>query len=141
VLSFEVWINGNKEYTVGSSEAEEFGVYLSIHPELQTDYASIEASGYIPSESKFSDEIKWGAKNIKQGDDIEIKVVESDNPDVPSRTQQHVGLVPESNHGMLCSNCGKSHMDIQNFVRAQRITLCDECIYAIIEAVKDEKET
>lgn len=141
MLSFEAWINGNKEYTVGSAEAEEFGVYLSAYPELQTDFASLEAGGYISSELEFSDEIKWEAKNIKKEDEILIKVMESDSPDISSRTKQYIGLVSESPHGMLCSNCGKSHIDTQRFIRTQRITLCDECTDRIIEISKDENET
>ncbi len=141
MLSFEVWINDKKEYTIGFENAEEFGVYLSCHPELQHDFASFEASGYAPSENEYPDEIKWGTKSIRIGDEVKIKIIDTENPDLPSRTAQNIGLIPETKHAMLCSNCGKTHLETKSLVRTERIALCNECVESIIDASKNENET
>ncbi len=141
MISFEVWINGKIEFTVGFKGAEEFGVYLSHNPELHNDFASLEASGYAQSDAEFTDEIKWGNRSIRQGDEVIIKLVNSESPDEPSRTRQNIGLIPDAKNAMLCSNCGKTHFQIERLIRAERITLCNECVDTIIEVSRDVNET
>jgi hypothetical protein len=141
MLAFEVWINGKKEYTVGFKDADEFGVYISSHPELQDDSASIEASGYALSGAEFPDEINWGSKSIKVGDEVVVKLVESENPDEPMRTKHGIGLTTGCNHAMLCSICGKSDGEIKSMIRANKIAVCNECLGALVDMSRDESET
>lgn len=138
MLAFEVWVNGNKLYTVASESAESYGIDLSCHPKVQSDIASFEASGYVDSESAYPDELRWGSKHLKQGDELVVKVINTTSPDQAARTKYEGGLIPEDNHAMLCSNCGKSQFDTNRFIRAERISLCMACASAITEMTQDE---
>ena len=141
MLSFEVWVNGKKQFTVGAEKAEEYGIYLSMQPDLAPDFAMLEASGYLPSDNEYNDVMKWGNISVKDGDEIIIKMKNTNQTDSPSITEQGTGLVSNQAHAMLCSSCGKSHQEVNGMVTMGRITLCNKCASALVDISINEKET
>jgi hypothetical protein len=138
---FEVWINGEKEQIVGFKSAEEYGVYLSAYPDVSSDSVSLEMSGYAPNDRTYPpypDELRWGSSELHPDDEVVIRVVRAEAPDSPTRTRYAEGQIDEPPNVMICSNCGRSHLDVEQMITAQRITLCGECCRKFAEFISDE---
>lgn len=138
MLCFEVWINGKKERVVGCGSAEEYSVSLTAYPEHSSDSVSLEMSGYAPSREVCLDELRWGGSELRLGDEILIKIVKTEDADTPVRTRHGEGQIGDAHQAMICSNCGKSHLEVEHMIRADRITLCGGCSKTIAEFVADE---
>jgi len=137
MLCFEVWINGKKERVVGFESAEEYSVCLTAFPNL-SDSVSLEMSGYASSPEVYQDELRWSGSELRLGDEILIKIVNREAGDTPIRTRHGEGEIGDADRAMICSNCGKSHLEVERMIQAERITLCGECCKSIAEFVSDE---
>jgi hypothetical protein len=138
MIGLEVLINGKKVALLGSESAEEFGVSVTAYPNLPDETASLEMSGYAPSDQTYPDELKWGRHELHLDDEVVIRFVSTPAPDIPARSRYTQGYIGESTQGvMICSNCGRSHLEIQWMIQAERITLCGECAQKIVEFVSD----
>lgn len=137
MLCFEVWINGKRERVVGLKSAEEYGVYLSAYPNVSPDSASVEMFGYRPSNQTYADELTWGVSELQPADEVLIRVVTTDAPDPPTISRYTEGQVDDSRKAMICSNCGRSHLEVQQMITAQHIRLCGECCHKIAEFISD----
>ena len=137
MLCFEVWINGKKERVVGFGSAEEYSVCLTAFPDL-SDLVLLEMSGYAPSAEVCLDELRWGGSELRLGDEVLIKIVKQEDADTPTRTRYGEGQIGDADKAMICSNCGKSHLEVERMIQAERITLCGDCSKSIAEFVSDE---
>lgn len=131
MLSFEVWVNGEKAFTVGSERAEEFGVYLTTSSVQEEYFSNLEASGYLHSSSQFASEAKWGKRGLSDGDEVLVKVSNSLEADVPTVTEAGAGLIEEASHAMLCSGCGSSQFEVSQMLSMNKINLCRNCVAAV----------
>jgi len=138
MLLFEVWVNGEKQFTVGSEKAEEFGVYLSSTSVGAECFSTLDASGYLENSGEFSDEAKWGKLSLSDGDDVQIKVTSAAEADTPSITAAGFGLVESEGKAMLCSGCGASQFDVSEMLSMSKINLCRECVEGIKVIMADE---
>ncbi len=138
MLCFEICINGERKGLIGYEYAEEYGVYISTHPQLAKDFCTISAEGAFPSDSTYSDELKWLKSSAKAGDEVTIRVLESTSADIPTITKYQEGAVSESKTAMLCSNCGNSQFETDQFVHAGKVSLCKECITLFSEMINDQ---
>jgi hypothetical protein len=138
MLCFEVWINGKKDRVVGFESAEEYSVCLTACPEHLPDSVSLEMSGYAPSPEVCLDELRWGGSELRLGDEVLIKIVNQEDADTPIRTKYGEGQIGDADKAMICSNCGKSHLEVERMIQAERITLCGDCSKRIAEFVSDE---
>lgn len=139
VLSFEVWVNGEKEFTVGSEQAEEFGVYLTTSSVQDEYFSSLVASGFLQSSREFSSEAKWGNRSLRDGDEVIVKVSSSKEADIPVVTEAGVGLVEEAKHAMLCSGCGSSQFEVSEMLSMSRINICRDCVAAFKTIMDDDR--
>lgn len=137
MLCFEVWINGKRIKTVGYETAEEFGVSFSAYPSLNSDSAALEMTGYASSEHLYSDELRWGLTELRTGDEVLIKLITAEDADPPLKARYAEGQASDAKQAMICSNCGKSHFEVEHMVTANRIVLCGDCCQEIVDFVKD----
>ncbi len=138
MLCFEVWINGKKERVVGFGSVEEYSVYLTAYPELLSDSVLLEMSGYAPSREVCLDELRWCGSQLRLGDEVLIKIVNQEDADTPIRARDGEGQIGYADKAMIFSNCGKSHLEVERMIQAERITLCGDCSKTIAEFVSDE---
>lgn len=140
MICFEIWINGIRKNLIGSDDAEEFGACLNANPLIDPPHISLDLSGYIANEKEYPHELRWGTLNIKSGDEVAIKIIESNTPDEPQLIRYNEGIIEseEQTQAMLCSNCGKSHFETDKWVRSSRITLCYECVKLMSEIMEKE---
>lgn len=138
MLCFEVWINGKKERVVGCKSAEEYGVYLSAYPNVSSDSVSMEMSGYAPSDQIYPDELRWGTAELQPDDEVLIKVVSAEAPDPATRSRYAEGQIDDPPKAIICSNCGRTNLEVEQMITAQRITLCGECCRKFADFISDE---
>ncbi len=103
MLCFEIYINGKKICTAGPPEHGSFSTTVSWHNRMQAEgevvndshNGEIYATGYEDHDPWQGKHLKWFAEcaNWTLGDEIVIKVVESDSPD-PAEPWV-VGFTPE----------------------------------------------
>jgi hypothetical protein len=70
------------------------------------------------------DELRWGGSELRLGDEVLIKIVNQEDGDTPIRTRYGEGQIGDADKAMICSNCGKSHLEVERMIQAERITLC-----------------
>ena len=141
MICFEVSINGIKKYTIGSVEADEFGINLIAAPQLKPTHISAELSGFIANDKKYPHELRWGSENIKLGDEILIKIINSKSPDEPQEIRYDEGLsdTGEQFQTMLCTCCGKSHFETNQMIRSSKVSLCEECVKSFAEILENKE--
>ena len=142
MICFEVRINGIQKYIVGSDEAEEFTACVYAAPKLKPPHVAIDISGFIANVKEHPHELRWDDINLKVGDEINVKIIESDIPDKPKKTLYEHGVdnSDEQAHSMLCSCCGKSQSETNRILRSSNVTLCEECVVSFTEILKDKKD-
>ncbi len=141
MICFEIWINGIKKYTVGSEEAEEFSANLTAFPHLKPTHVSLDVCGFTLRDEAYPDELRWGESYPKIGDEIIIKIIDTNNPDKPKVTRYKEGCIDNSDsqsQSMLCSCCGKSHFETDKLIRNSNIALCEDCIKMMADLINNK---
>jgi ClpX C4-type zinc finger len=134
MLCFEVQLNGKKKLLAGYENVSELG--LSI--ETLEEEGFLEVNAGIWNETSPAEYLFWDSFDLKIGDEVTIKLLDSNNPDPPTRISQDPEVpenakTPRTQRQMLCSSCKKSFRDVDNIIKMPGVILCNECI----ELIKD----
>jgi hypothetical protein len=78
-----------------------------------------------------------GVSELHPDDEVLIRVVRTETPDSATRSRYAEGEIDDPPKVMICSKCGRSHFEVEQMIRTQRITLCGECCREIAEFISD----
>lgn len=135
MLCFEVQLNGEKKILAGYKGVSELG--LSV--ETQEDEAFLEVNAGIWKTDSPADYLFWDGVDFKIGDEITIKLLDSNKPDPPTLISQDPANEeePRNQRQMLCSSCKKSFRDVDKIIKMPGVILCNECIDLIKDFMSD----
>ncbi len=138
MLCFEVWLNGKKKLLAGYKDVSELG--LSI--ETLEKEAFLEVTAGIWKTNSPPDYLFWDGVDFKIGDEIIIKLLDSNKPDPPTRISQDPedAEEPKSRREMLCSSCKKSFRDAKKMIKMPGVILCNKCIDLIKDFRSDSPD-
>jgi hypothetical protein len=61
-----------------------------------------------------------GWSELRLGDEVLIKIVNQEDADTPVRTKYGEGRIGDADKAMICSNCGRSHLEVERMIQAAR---------------------
>jgi hypothetical protein len=90
MIAFEVYKNGRRQFSAGAADYQTLTSILTLvhpsHPNT-TDHALLFSTfGVVPEPTTLA---YWPEFDVGVGDRIEIRIVETDTPDAPERTDRH----------------------------------------------------
>lgn len=139
MLCFEIQLNGKKKLLAGYEDLSELG--LSI--ETLKEKAYLEVNAGIYKETSSPDYLFWEGVDFQIGDELTIKLLDSDNPDLPTRISHDYNddKEPRAQRQMLCSSCKQPFKERDKMIKMPGVILCNECIDLIkdFESECDDK--
>ena len=102
MICFEIYINGKKTCTAGVDS--EYGVLSTMltwlrrdlnefpaesRGDIQAEELKLDVSGHKSHGKKDVENLKWISKSLSVGDDINIKIIESEKHDAPESKRRH----------------------------------------------------
>lgn len=89
----------------------------------------LNADGLASLETSSHEFLMWPAPAITLGDEVCIRLVETDEPDRASIARLGEGSMDEPPPaGPICAFCGKAHYEVQTMLSGKRAYVCGDCI-------------
>jgi hypothetical protein len=127
MLCLQISINGRIVLTAGHDRAEHVTASVEVLPE--DGAVALGVDGLACLETSSHDFLMWPAPAIRAGDEVSIRLVETDKPDRPSIARAGEGSIDEAPPaGPICAFCGKAHYEVQTMVASNRAYICGDCI-------------
>ena len=128
MICFEVWLNGKKIKTIGHKDALILNADIMFHRENKEQYLNLFSSVWRKEvEGK---DLFWSTPNLSLGDEVIIKIVETDKPDFPDHEHMEGVKLPPPWGGdkNRCSFCGKTEDGVELLFDGLEAKICNECI-------------
>jgi len=138
MLCFEIQLNGKKKLLAGHKDLSELGLSIDTLDEK----AFLEVNAGIYKGSSPPDYLFWDGVDFKVGDEITVKLLDSNEPDPPTRiSHDHDDSSndkkPKVQRQMLCSSCKKPFRERDKMIKMPSVILCNECIDSINDFISD----
>jgi len=130
MVCFEITINGKKRIVAGASEIKAFKAAVSTDSRI--DYVHFCVDGFIGT-PRDGQHLEWINEQMKTGDRLEIRLIESEAPDLP-RSKERIGREAKkgesvAHNDIICSFCGKGSEEVRQLIAGGPwVHICDECI-------------
>jgi hypothetical protein len=128
MLCYEVWLNEKKLHVIGHKDAIALIADVTFLNKNDTQFIGLHAITH--TDSTKSRECFWEAPQIGQGDEVRIKLVETDTPQAPDHEMLFgQGLtLPWSGEKTQCSFCGKAAAEGKALFEGFDARICENCI-------------
>lgn len=127
MLCYEIRLNGEKLCVIGHEDALTLTAGVMHHRKMEPQFIGLNAIT-LTDDSKVRECI-WNAPQIRAGDEISIKLVESDSPTPPDHellfAQQQANLVAGKTQ---CSFCGADESSGMRLFDGSEARICESCI-------------
>lgn len=88
MIAFEIYKNGQRQFTAGAADYQTLISTLTLihpsHPDTRDHVVLFGTTGIVPKPFKSA---YWPECDLVVGDRVEIRIIETDAPDVPSRIE------------------------------------------------------
>jgi hypothetical protein len=123
----QISVNGTIVLTAGHDRAENLTASIEILPEDRA--AVVTADALASLETPSHEFLMWPTSTITLGDEICIRLVETDEPDQASIARMGEGLVDDPPPGgPICAFCGKTVYEVQTMLSGKRAYICGDCV-------------
>ena len=137
MLCFEISINGEWKYTAGIDDAEQLEARLETLG--SSDEVVFSVTAFPPSERSYPHFANWGTAPCSVGDEVRIRLVDVDKPDLPRHSNYGEGKPVDVNgETPLCSFCGKEKEEVKKLIAGPKVFICNECVELCVDIVADE---
>lgn len=127
MLCLQISINGRIVVTAGHDRAENLTACVDVLPEDRAVVLRAEALASLETSSH--EFLMWPAPAITLGDEVCIRLVETNEPDQASIAKMGEGSIDEpSPEGPICAFCGKAHYEVHAMLSGKRAYICGDCI-------------
>jgi hypothetical protein len=126
VLCLSVEVNGEASILAGDAFAETITASVDLFPGVSDSWLRV-SGDVVPDDAPAAD-AKWLGQALNVGDVVVIRLVESDTPTAPTLSRSDLSLETTDGVKLVCSFCGKSHMDIQKMYAGTKAVICNECV-------------
>jgi len=131
----EFTLNGVRRAIAGGEHVHSIDSRLYFFP--PTGKGSFTVAGYVTSAASLRDRIYWTDGDLKVGDELHVRVIDSDAAD-PAASSPEFGesLTPRGSQ-QICLFCGKSNNEPIFFMTAKNgAAICGGCIAQAGETMK-----
>lgn len=129
MLCFEVWLNGKMLHVIGHKDALALMVDVLFHSKQDQQFLNLNA--ITVTEGPETKECFWEAPQIGAGDEVLIKLVESDSPQPPDHEllfAQRIMAWPWRSEKSQCSFCGAEADEEHVLFEGLDARICSKCI-------------
>lgn len=129
---FEVTVNNQDPVVVGDASAAlvQGSLFLATKGK-----GGVVFSSYVESEPNKAENREWIGAVLDVGDEIRIRLVDSEFPDPPQSSSLHGEAVEPSSHLLACSMCRRKRNQVKRLLAAGNVSICDECVARCVESL------
>ena len=139
MITFEIWIDGNKICLAGHEQAISLHASLALPPGAAMPHFAV--TGMIQSQATLIEDHSWVACTIPISSEVLIKVVDSMEPDRAAELRSLFGTrLHPSYKELFCSFCGRSQKDVRHLCEGIGGNICDECVETCQESISAKAE-
>jgi hypothetical protein len=138
MLCFEVWLNGKMLHIIGHKDALTLNADVFFHRNNDTQFLGLNA--ITMTDASAAKDFIWDAPQISCGDEVLIKLVESNSP----HPHDHELLFAQNQQLLLggktqCSFCGAGPSDENILFDGVEARICASCIEYRHKIIHDSK--
>ena len=136
MLCVSVEVNG-EVVVAGAASAETISATVNVYPSVGECLVRV-TGDVIPLDDSPPADAAWLSKRLNLGDTVVVRLVESDNPAVPTLSRSDPNVAGSDSVKLVCSFCGKSHLEIQKMYSGLKAIICNECIRLMHQMAVDD---
>lgn len=129
---FEVTINGKKVCTAGIGDDGVLHANLALlkreDQDAESELLDLRVGGIANVEPGVSEHVEWLYQDLSVGDEVNIKIIESSECDVP--------LSQETQY-LQCSFCEKKQSEVSRLIAGPQVYICNECITTCSQVIAE----
>jgi hypothetical protein len=136
MLCLHVEVNGVENIVAGVASAEMVSANVTVYPALAESWVKV--SGEMIKEGIAPIDASWLSKKLNVGDTVVVRLTDAVNPTPPTLTKSDPSAEATEGVTMVCSFCGKPHLEIQRMWAGPKALICNECIsFMYGESIKE----
>ncbi len=136
MLCLHVEVNGTEGIVAGVASAETVSASVTLYPTLGESWVKV--AGDLVEDGAAQIDASWLSKKLNVGDTVVVRLTDSTSPTRPTLSRSDPSAEPSDGVSMVCSFCGKPHMEIQRMWAGPKALICNECIVFMYgESIKD----
>ena len=140
MICIEVTINGERRTVAGTALAQTISAEICTYPELQQSWLHVNGE-VVPVDQPGAD-ADWLTAQLSVGDHVEIRVIESDSPALPTLTRADPTAAASDTIPCVCAFCGKDAAQTPGMMASRKAMICHDCIRYLYDIVsEDDVET
>lgn len=140
MLCLEVRINGKKVAVVGHENMEVMRSTVVYHQSLSAP--RFDSSITVRKDPKFVQDARWKDHLLEIGDEVCIRVIESDTPDSPDKIVSYGSpLNSMDDESIHCSFCGRNKHEVDLILKHPAANVCDKCVQELQVIVNEDKQS
>jgi hypothetical protein len=128
MICFEIYINGQKVCLAGVGSDGVLSAMATFIASSKSQNTDFRVSGLSKVDAETSQQIEWLDRELSIGDVLTIKVVETENYDIPP--SQKIVYVQ-------CSFCGKKEAEVVTLIAGANNYICNECVISCSQAIRE----
>ena len=129
---FEVVVNGGEPATVGASEGGLISGSFVLSP---SGGAGLVFSVEVETGPAQSERREWASGPLDLGDEVTVRVIESEHPSEPLKRSVHGTAVDPEAPNLACSVCRRSREMVSQLLAVGPFSICGECVELCYESL------
>jgi len=129
MMAFEVFVNGKKVCTAGVRKPDLMDAMLWLTAEPRE--LSFRLSGLIHQTDDSSEIVNWLKRSLEIGDELTIRVIESEIVDDPLPRRQIL---------YSCSFCLRNTLEVEKFISGKGVRICNVCVTDFLKITENGGE-
>jgi hypothetical protein len=126
LISLEIIVNGQRRAVAGVAEAEMLTATVSLYPAVQDGW--LDVSGALAPAGQPQADANWLSAALTVGDRVEVHLVDSDQPQAPTRSRTDPAAQASDTIPKVCAFCEKSAQGIEGMMSSRRAMICPSCV-------------
>jgi hypothetical protein len=131
-----VEVNG-EVVVAGAESAETISANVNVYPSVGESWVRV-TGDVVPLDDSPPADAAWLSKRLNLGDTVVVRLVDSDSPSAPTLSRSDPSVAGSDSVKLVCSFCGKSHMEIQKMYSGLKAIICNECIRLMHQMAVDD---
>lgn len=139
MLCFEIYKNGKLITRAGDKNI--YNLQTQLHYVKEASWLKLHTSGMVAESEELDNMAKWHeTESIEPGDEITLKVVDSDEPDTYEAVKHYGTLKTKNENKYFCSFCGKeASAELGMYIGFSKANICYECLCKVNASVDKSK--
>ena len=136
MICLEVTINGERRTVAGVASAQTLYAEVCTYPELKDTWLQVD--GEITPEDQPPADAHWLSAQLSVGDQVEIRIIESDQPSAPKVTRIEPTASASDAIPFVCAFCGKDHHQTEGMISSRKAMICRDCVCYLYEMITED---